>query len=57
MKQAHAFAKLLLLSDVNPVLTIVTADARNVNYGICADPSLAPAPGLADAVAAFVTAR
>ncbi len=57
LKQAHPTAKLVLLPDVNHVLKTVTTDARNVNYAAYADPSLALAPGVVDAIASFVTAR
>lgn len=57
LARADPRAKLVLLPDVNHVLKTVTSDDRRVNAAAYADPNLPLAPGVADAVAAFVRAQ
>ncbi len=54
---AQSRAKLVVLPSVNHVLKIVATDDRAANFATYADPSLPIAPGVIDAVAAFVGKR
>jgi uncharacterized protein len=57
LKGAAPKAKLVLLADVNHVLKTVASDDPRANAATYADPSLALAPGVVDAVATSVGAR
>ena len=48
-------AKLVMIPGANHVLKAVASDDRAANFATYADPALPLAPGIADAIAAFVT--
>lgn len=54
LRGARPAARLALLDDVNHVLKTVATDERAANAATYADPALPLAPGVAEAVAAFV---
>ncbi|MEO6113241.1 MAG: alpha/beta fold hydrolase [Sphingomicrobium sp.] len=54
---AQPEAKLVLVADVNHVLKRVATDDRAANFATYADPSLPVAPGVVDAIVAFVKRR
>jgi uncharacterized protein len=56
LKQADPPASLLLLPDVNHVLKVVTSDDRMANIATYTDAGLPLAPGVADAIASFLSA-
>ena len=51
---AQPKAKLILVPAVNHVLKVIATDDRAANFATYADPSLPIAPGVVDAIAAFV---
>jgi len=50
-------AKLVMIPGANHVLKAVASDDRAANFATYADPALPLAPGIADAIAAFVTGQ
>jgi uncharacterized protein len=57
LKAAAPKAELVLLPDVNHVLKTVASENPRANAATYTDPSLPLAPGVAEAIAAFVAAR
>jgi len=55
LKQAAPAARLVLLKDTNHVLKTVTSPDRQANMAAYANPDLPLAPGIADAIASFVS--
>jgi uncharacterized protein len=57
LKHADSKATLVLLPDANHVLKSVTSDDRAANFATYANPNLPLAPGVADTIANFITAK